>query len=73
MSETDDWVTVPPEVRDGLDALHHDGELHPEDREATIEAAAEREFEATVKWLEQVDEQVWEQASQGQFEAGDET
>lgn len=73
MAETDEWITVPPEVRDGLDALHDAGELHPDDSASTVEAAAKRDLHATVEWLEQVDETVYEKACRGEFEAGDET
>lgn len=69
----EDQVLVPPEVRDGLDALLHAGELHPQDRTATIQTAREHELDATVKWLRKVDDDVYENAARGEFTAGDES
>lgn len=69
----EDQVLVPPEVRDGLDALLHAGELDPDDRRSAIETADEHDLDATVKWLRQVDDAVYANAARGEFVAGDET
>lgn len=69
---TDEQIRVPPEVTGELEQLQQAGDLDPNDRAAAIQAAAERDFDAAVKWLEQVGEEVYAQAARGQFIAGDE-
>lgn len=67
----EEQVTVPPEVHDELDSLRKSGDLDPNDREGTIEAASDREFDEAAKWLERVGEDVYERAARGRFVAGD--
>lgn len=68
----DDSVLVPPEVEDGLDTLREAGTLHVGERDRAIEDASDRGLDATVSWLEQVDEVVYERAADGRFVADDE-
>lgn len=69
----EDSVTVPPEVRDGLEACRDAGALQVGRREAAIEWTEERDLDATAKWLRKVDEVVYDRAAQGRFVGGDET
>lgn len=68
----DDRVTVPPEVRDGLEGLEAADALHPGERQRAIDAAADRDLDATVRWLEKVDDVVFDAAAEGRFVGGDE-
>lgn len=67
-----DEVLVPPEVRDGLEQLGSAGALAPDDRQTALDVADERGLEDTVRWLEQVDDAVYERAARGAYEAADE-
>lgn len=68
----EDTVTVPPEVRDGLQRLQDAGALHKGQRERAIERAREEGETATVRWLEKVSAGIYERAAQGRFVGGDE-
>lgn len=63
----DDQVTVPPEVYDELESLHQSEELDPDDRETSKRLASDRGYDATVKWLEQVGDEVYARAARGEF------
>ena len=65
--DDDDTVLVPPEVHEGLDSLQESGQLDPDDREAAKRAAAEQGYDNTVKWLEQVGDEVYVRAARGRF------
>lgn len=68
----EDSVTVPPEVRDGLQRCQDAGALQVGRREAAIGWAEEHDRDETVKWLRKVDEVVYDRAAQGRFVGGDE-
>lgn len=65
----DDQVTVPPEVYDELESLHRSEELDPDDRETSKQTASDRGYDAAVKWLEQVGDDVYARAARGEFTA----
>lgn len=65
----DDEVLVPPEVHEELESLQQSGELDPDDRDATKRAAADRGHDHAVKWIEQVDDEIYVRAARGRFTA----
>lgn len=68
----EDSVTVPPEVRDGLERLQDAGALEEGEQERAIEWAEEHDETAAAKWLRKVGAGVYDSAAQGRFVGGDE-
>jgi|GEM_PF-6281634 len=69
---SDEPVTVPPEVRDGLKRLQEAGALHEGDPDRAIEWAKQQDLEATVRWVERVGPGIFDRAANGLFVGGDE-